>query len=49
MEYSLIDAYKARTLSVSLKTLKPISKKDKPANINHYYSRDFALAAIAVT
>jgi hypothetical protein len=35
-EYSLIDAREAKTPSVSLETLKPMSKKDKLANINYY-------------
>ena len=35
-EYSLINAREAKTLSVSLETLEPISEKDKPANIAHY-------------
>lgn len=35
-EYGLIDAREARTLSVSLKTLEPMSEKDKLANIDYY-------------
>ena len=36
VEYGLTDAREARTLSVNLETLEPISEKDKLVNINHY-------------
>jgi len=36
VEYSLTDACKAKTPSVSLEILEPMSVKDKPANIDHY-------------
>jgi hypothetical protein len=36
VEYSLINAYKARILFISLETFKLISKKDKLVNIDHY-------------
>jgi len=36
-EYGLTDTREAKTLSVNLETLKPMSEKDKPANIDHYW------------
>jgi hypothetical protein len=35
-EYSLTNAHEARTPFVSLETFKPISEKDKLANIDYY-------------
>jgi hypothetical protein len=36
VEYGLINAHEAKILSISLKTFKLISKKDKLANIDYY-------------